>query len=268
MWKRLIACLLPFVLWQLWGVPFRLDWLAFPVGAACGVALWVVAFVAEQEWGRTTWLAKLRSPRLSCGLLALTVCASVVGGCGWTAIFTSWPFVALVALLLAQLTLLMVHRAARFSWRRDTCFFLLHGGFWLALLSGSVGAADASELRVVVKSDAAETQAYDTEGRLHGLPYRLQLEEFQVETHASEGTPVQYTATLLLDEHPIRLAVNAPYAVSWCEDLYLMSYQANPASGRVESCLLMLVREPWKNSLLLGILLLLAGVGVLLFKLK
>lgn len=268
MWKRLATFLLPFVLLQVWGPPFSLDWLRFPLGIAGSLALCTVTVVIEREWSRRAWVVSLRSPRLSCALLVLGLTACLLGGLGWTGVFSSWPFAALMAALQFQLFLLLVHRSVHFSWRRDTPFFLIHGGLWLALLSGSVGVADASEWRAIVRRKAADTEAFDQNGRLHHLPYTLQLQSFEVENHPIEGTPVQYGATLLVNGRPVELAVNSPHAVSWSEELLLMSYQRDELTTQVTSCLLLVVHEPWRYPLLAGILLLLAGVGLLLFKLK
>lgn len=268
MWKGLIAYLLPFVLLQYgMGTP---DWgiLAFPVSLTAVVALLALLFVCEREWGRRRWMVEFRSPRMACRLLFLTLLACLVGGLGWTKLFSSWPFAALLAALMAHLALLLIHRLLHFSWRRDGDFVLVHGGLWLALVSGTVGAADAFEWRALVGRTAVDTKVYDTKGWMQHLPYTLQMEEFRVETHALEGTPTQYAATLLLDGKPVPVAVNEPYPVRAGEDIYLMSFQRDEETGEVLYCVLQIVHEPWKYPMLAGIVLLLAGVGMMLLKLK
>lgn len=268
MWKGLTAYLLPFVLLQVWAGSPHLEWLAFPLNGALVVAATALLYVCEREWGRRRWVATLRSARMACCLLILTLAACLWGGVRGAEVFASWPFVALMVALMAHLTLLLIHRLTHASWRRDGAFLLVHGGLWLALVSGTAGAADASEWRALVGRDTADTKVYDTRGWMERLPYQLQLEEFRVETHASTGKPTQYAATLLLDGRPIELAVNDPYTVRPGEELYLMSYQSDEETGEVLYCVLQIVREPWKYPLLAGIVLLLAGVGVMLLKLK
>lgn len=268
MWKGVIACLVPFALLQVWlGSPDP-GWLACPVNVALVAAVVALLAVCEREWGRKPWVVALRSARMACCLLTLTLVACLWGGLSCPDVFSTWPFVALMAALTAHLALLLIHRLARFSWRRDGAFVLVHGGVWLALVSGTAGAADASEWRALVGRDAADTKVYDTRGWMQQLPYTLQMEEFRVETHAQAGTPTQYVATLLLDGKPVEVAVNDPYTVRPGEELYLMSYQSDEETGEVLYCVLQIVREPWKYPLLAGIVLLLAGVGVMLLKLK
>ena len=58
----------------------NVSWFSFPVGIAIGVALVAALYVMECEWGRRKWVIKMRSPRMSCWLIGLTVVACITGG--------------------------------------------------------------------------------------------------------------------------------------------------------------------------------------------
>ena len=86
--------------------------------------------------------------------------------------------------------------------------------------------------------------------------------EFTVDTYEN-GMPSMYEADVLIDGKPVNLRVNQPYAVSFGEDIYLSGYHMKEDDGTF-SCVLQIVREPWKYIALAGILLMIAG-ALLLF---
>ena len=268
MTKGWFLYLLSATLIEVWTGHADLQLLAFPVGIALGVAALAVLFVLDREQGNHPWLCSLRSPRMAGWLLALLTLGCIIGGClpAASRFQTSWPFIALLAALFVHLTLLLLHRLRRFCWKRDGTFLLIHGGLWLALSGGMLGAGDTDELRIRVGQEEPVTTGVNAQGRLKPLGHALQLKEFHIETHPTDGFPVQYTAAVWVDNTPVRLAVNSPYAVRPGEDLYLMSFDPAGATGEAAFCILLLVRQPWKYPLLAGILLLMAGVARMMWK--
>ncbi len=267
---------------------FRPSVLAFPLNAAVILALLATLWVVEGEWGEKAAVRTFRSARMACGLLIALGLWCVMGGltpqmpvpadATWLqslAVFvglnkfpTSYPFVLLLLLLLLHLSLVIIHRLRKKTWRRDVPFLLLHGGLWLALIGGMAGSADAVEGRIVVARQAPTRSAYDAYGREITLPYTLQLTDFHVTRHEADHSPVQYEATLLVDDTPQSLAVNSPCSVRLFEDLYLLNYFSEDGTDHADAVLLLMVRSPWKPALLGGILLLLLGTGWQLFRLK
>ena len=259
---------------------------AFPVGLLLGMATVVVPFVVERTVGDKAFVKAFRSPRMACQLLAVTALWSVVGGSlpqgveatggamlflrrlGFLDFTTSLPFVALLVTLLLHLALVVFHRLRSFKPRRDAAFLLIHFGLWLALFSGVFGAADSVELRCAVVKDSATRTAYDSNGRVTMLPYSLQLRDFKIDTNPADGSPVQYSATVLLDSVPVGLAVNSPYSISLCEDLYLMSFDTIGPSATDYYCILQISRQPSKYPMLAGLVLLLVGAGARMKRLK
>lgn len=250
---------------------------SFPVSLVMGTAAIVVPLVVERTIGNKAFVKAFRSPRMACQLLAVIALWSVVGGSlpqgaeatdgvmlflcrlGFLDFTTSMPFVVLLVTLLLHLALVISHRLRSFKLRRDATFLLIHFGLWLALFSGVFGAADTMELRCAVVKDSATRTAYDSNGRVTMLPYSLQLRDFRIETNPADGSPVQYYATVLLDSVPIGLAVNSPYAISLCEDLYLMSFDTMGSSATDYYCILQIARQPSKYPMLAGLVLLLVG---------
>lgn len=260
--KWLTAYMLFFVVVQCFAGNIDTGLFAFPIGFALAVAAIAVLYVLERERGQAKWLVAMRSPKMACALLSLTTAACIAVGSvpSLSPFSTSWPFVALLVALAMHLTLIVIHRLRSFSLKRDGAFMAVHGGLWLALACGLVGAADTSELRTMVTTGHETTRAFDPQGRAVPLPYSLQLRDFSIERNKADGSPTQYAATVAIDGKPTRLAVNSPYQMSMSEDIYLMSFDARGSQANRVSCVLQIVRQPLKYPMLAGIVLLLAGV--------
>lgn len=246
----------------LWG-NIDTEKLAFPAGAVIGGAAVALLYVLYREKGQSDWVRRLRSPRMSCWLLALVAGWCVVGGSlpSASSFPTSWPFVALLIALLAHLSLVIIHRLHHFSFRRDGAFMSLHAGLWLALFSGVAGAGDTMEVKAIVGREDETIMAVGKDGRIHPLGYSLQLQDFSIEINEADGSPTQYTARMLMDGQPVRVSVNSPLQVNLAEDIYLTNFEALSGAGVVSHCVLTIVHQPWKYPMLMGILLLMAGVA-------
>ena len=260
--KWLMAYLLFFVVVQCFAGNIDTALFAFPIGFALALAAIAILFVLEREHGTARWLMAMRSPQTACTLLSLTTVACIgVGSLPVLRSFsTSWPFVALLVALALHLTLIIIHRLRSFSWKRDVSFMAVHGGLWLALAGGIVGAADTTELRTIVTRNNETTKAFDAQGRAVPLPYTLQLRDFNIERNKADGSPTQYAATVAIDGKPVHLAVNSPFQPGMAEDIYLMSFDARSSSVGNAGCVFQIVRQPLKYPMLAGIVLLLAGV--------
>ena len=246
--------------------------LGFPLNGTLSLAFLAGIWVMANEWGKKEWMRTLRSGRMACTLLACIAVWCVVGGLvsphaqarwlslmGLTDFTTSWPFVALLVLLLVHLALATLHRLKHFGWHSDGAFVCVHGGLWMALASGLVGSTAYSDYRAVVNRDESVHFGFDSQGRRHPLGYELQLADFSIERNETDQSPVQYRASVLVDDHPVELAVNAPHSVRWDEDLYLASFDTSAAQPRY--CIIQVVRQPAKYATLAGIALLMLGVG-------
>ena len=252
---------------------------AFPINFALLASLIAVCEVVEREYGKQQWVKALRSTDLSVISLCLVAVWCVAGGCvpqtdavssGWlyrtglTQFATSLPFVGLLALLLVQLTMIIIHRLRRPARQWGFTFIAAHAGLWLALAAGLMGSADMKDLRCIAMRGQETRTAYDKKGRINALPYAVELKDFRVERSEADHSVVQYEAAIALDGERISISVNNPHAATWQDKLYLVSYDHNAADNKPAYCVLQIVRQPWQAPMCLGIMLLLCGVGGML----
>ena len=220
---------------------------AFPSGLALGAAVVALLYVVERRWGRCKAVERARSPHAACLLLGLTAAYVVAGGLlpALADFSSSWPFVTLLSALEMHLALVIIHRLRSFHFRRDLAFILVHAGLWLALLSGMAGAADTRKTDIFVTMQPA--------GR------SPRLLSFDIDRNPADGSPIQYSATVVMDGDTIGVAVNSPYSASIADDIYLVDFDTDMATGEVTYCVLQNVHQPWKYPLLAGIVMLLTG---------
>ena len=249
---------------------------AFPINFALLASLIAICAVVEREYGKKQWVKALRSTDLSIISLCLVALWCVAGGCvpqtdvgssGWlyrtglTQFATSLPFVGLLALLLVQLTMIIIHRLRRPARQWGFTFIAAHAGLWLALAAGLMGSADMKDLRCIALRGQETQTAYDKKGHINALPYAVELKDFRVERSEADNSVVQYEATISLDGERVALSVNHPHAATWQDKLYLVSYDHNAADNETAYCVLQIVRQPWQAPICVAIALLLFGVG-------
>ena len=220
---------------------------AFPSGLALGAAVVALLYVVDRRWGRCKAVERARSPHAACMLLGLTAAYVVAGGLlpALADFSSSWPFVTLLSALEMHLALVIIHRLRSFHFRRDLAFILVHAGLWLALFSGMAGAADTRKTDIFVTVQPA--------GR------SPRLLSFDIDRNPADGSPIQYSATVVMDGDTIGVAVNSPYSASIADDIYLVDFDTDMATGEVTYCVLQNVHQPWKYPLLAGIVMLLTG---------
>lgn len=197
------------------------------------------------------------------GLLLTAVI--VIGFTGNRTIVTTWPFVFI--LLYFQTVLLFVILR---GWRMPTAtgarlgavrwrFLILHAGLLLTVGFAFWGAPDSDTWRLKAYPGTSVSEAYDAEGQIVILDYSITLIDFEVE-YDNQGMPTDYEACLCVDDDVVSLRVNHPVSVNFAEDLYLSGFDAS-GDG---SCTLMIVSEPWKYGVTVGIIMMLLG-ALLLF---
>lgn len=220
---------------------------AFPSGLALGAAVVALLYVVERRWGRCKAVERARSPHAACLLLGLTAAYVVAGGLlpALADFSSSWPFVTLLSALEMHLALVIIHRLRSFHFRRDLAFILVHAGLWLALFSGMAGAADTRKTDIFVTVQPACRSP--------------RLLSFDIDRNPADGSPIQYSATVVMDGDTIGVAVNSPYSASIADDIYLVDFDTDMATGEVTYCVLQNVHQPWKYPLLAGIVMLLTG---------
>ena len=171
----------------------------------------------------------------------------------------AWVVVASMLYILSHLIIITLRgwRNARgIRWR----FTFLHLGLIFALGAGFWGAPDREQLRIAIDSKPND-QAYTMAGEPCILDYTLTLEDYDIR-HDAKGMPEHYEAQIGIDNEHHTIRVNHPYARSWQEKIYLISF-GRSTTGETY-CILEIVREPWQWLSMAGILMLIAG-AVMMF---
>ena len=200
------------------------------------------------------------SPAATISSIVLLVMACLWIGLSGDRDFVSSAVFVLVLLYLQTVLYLILIRGCRrrkgvVRWR----FILLHAGLLLAVGAGFWGSPDSSEYRIRLQRGEVSDFAYRLDGTTTSLAYKLTLNDFRMET-AEDGQPSFYEAEVAVnDRTPVKITVNNPYSVRMGEDIYLASLTA-------DSCILQIVREPWRYFALAGIIMMLAGAFILFLK--
>lgn len=191
-----------------------------------------------------------------------------IGLTGLRAIADTWVFVAFMLYFQTVLLFVLLRgwksrpaaagKPGSIRWR----FLLNHAGLLIALSSAFWGAPDSETLRMQVFRDVPTREAFRTDGTSAWLSYEVRLDEFKVDTYEN-GVPSMYEAQVEIDEAPVTLRVNHPYAKGFGENVYLSGYDSK-AGGDSEYCIIQIVREPWKHAAAAGIMMMFAG-ALLLF---
>lgn len=249
---------LAFVL-QLFAGTFPMEFFAFPVNAAFllfgTVAMWVV--VCNEKSG-PRFSRVLGAPATTFILLGVFTATCLVAGLTEYLRTDSWWFFMMLSALSGNL-LFTIFRGLRRPRRHRLRFALTHIGLFVALAGGFAGAPDTHEWRFMARPGETVDKAFDASGRAVSLEHELQLVRFDIERD-DNGLPLDYEAWVNVEDKSSVVRVNHPYRLSWCDDLYL--YGCGDAECR--SCILQIVRQPWKSVEFVGIVMLLCG-SILLF---
>lgn len=174
--------------------------------------------------------------------------------------FSSHPVFILILIYLQTVLLLVFLRGWRkpsgiIRWR----FLFVHAGLLLAIGSAFWGAPDSEELRLKLSEGDTSTEAFRADGSTRWLNYELGLDSLKIDFD-KDNVPVMISADIRVDDKVVNVGVNQPYAISLGEDVYIASFDRNDGGN---SCVLQIVREPWKYFALAGIIMLLFGAFLL-----
>lgn len=264
----LLICLALALVLQILTDGFPVMFFAFPLNAILAV-LWLGGMIWIWKNCRKSIFVQFMLSRgatlWAVGLFLLS--SLIVGFSGWRSFATSWIFV--VVLLYFQTVLLFVIFR---GWRAATAtgarlgavrlrFLLNHAGILVAVSSAFWGAPDSETLRLQAFLDTPVKEAFRMDGTSAWLSYDVQLTDFTVDTYEN-GMPSMFEADVLIDSEEVTLRVNEPYSRSFGEDIYLTGYDSMVGSES-QYCIIQVVREPWKYSALVGIIMMLAGAFLL-----
>lgn len=230
---------------------------AFPLNLLVA-ALWMLCLV----WMRKTYSNSALVHFLLSPAATVTAICILISSCIWIGLSGDGKFVEsvtfILVLLYVQSVLFLVTLR---GWRRADGvvrwrFLFLHLGLLLAVGAGFWGSPDSDEYRMRLYMEESSREAVSLEGGREVLPYEIKLLGVYTE-YSMDGKPTYYEANISVgDETPIKLMVNHPYGARFGEDLYL-------ASVSEDSCVLQIVREPWRYFALAGIIMMLVGAFML-----
>lgn len=229
------------------------DILAFPTNLLLA-ALWFAACC--MAWKRFRFLV---SPTAVISSILL-----FMGSCLWIGItgdreFTHSIFFVLVLLYLLTVLLCVLLRGWKTASGKIRYHFILHhAGLLIAIGSAFWGSPDNQQLRIALNVGETSNEAYHMDGKASVLKDEISLISLECERYEN-GAPMQYTATISIDNQLHKIQVNHPLSRGIGEDIYLVS----TGDGY---CVLEIVRERWKYFALAGIIMMIAGAVILFIK--
>lgn len=213
------------------------------------------------------WRSHRKSAPVGFLLSPFSVILSIVlflGSCLWIGCsgdrgFVRSIFFILVFLYFQTVLLFVVFR----GWRKRSGmmrvrFVLNHAGLLLALGAAFWGNPDNEELRMKLYVGEASDVAYRMDGGKTCLDKEIKLERIKTDIY-EDGSPMQYSASLLIGDKPVEISVNHPFSSGMAENIYLVSV----GDG---NCVLQIVREPWRYFALAGIIMMIAGAFLMFIK--
>lgn len=230
---------------------------AFPLNLLVAVLLVLCLGWLRNKYSASAVMRFLHSPAATISAIGMLILVCIwIGVSGDRHFVESIVFVAV--LLYVQIVLFLITLR---GWKRPDGvirwrFLCLHLGLQLALGAGFWGSPDSDEYRIRLYTGETSREAFQIEGRRTVLSYDITLLDVDTE-YADNGAPSHYEAVISIGGcEPVTLMVNHPYSVKFGEDLYLSSVSEN-------SCVLQIVKEPWRYFALAGIILILAGAFML-----
>lgn len=217
-------------------------------------ALWFA--ICCFTWKRVRFLV---SPAAVISSILLFIGSSIWIGLTGDAGFTHSIFFILVLLYLQTVLLCVLLR----GWKTPSGhirfhFVLHHAGLLIAIGSAFWGSPDNQELRMALTEGETSRTAYQMNGKAYTLEDEISLVSIECEKY-EDGRPMQYTATVSIDNQSHEIKVNHPLSRGISEDVYL-------ASAEEDYCILQIVREPWKYFALAGIIMMIVGAVLLFIK--
>lgn len=150
---------------------------------------WIILFIVTWFWRHkhiVRWFGSV--PMSICSLAfvgILSLLAGIVpqGGPSWIQnITSSWPFAAMLLLLLANLGITTLLRLFSFK-ASDWGFVCNHAGFWIVVAAMTFGSSDLENLRMIVAEGESTTQAVTIgehdPGKSVSMPFEIHLNSFQ-----------------------------------------------------------------------------------------
>lgn len=254
------VCLVAAILLQFIFGDIPQGFFAFPVNVALLILWAVVLWILYREKRSSQFVITLLDIRTTFWTIGAFLFCCLMAGLSANSVTTSWWFSASLLALLTHL-LMVIYHGVRTKRPHSVRFFMNHVGLFLLLAGGFFGNVDQHEWRIQALEGEQIPEMYDMSGGVFMLKKDLRIAHARAEYYP-DGMPQSYEAILMVDGKKVALRVNEPYALSWCDDLYLFGFDRS-IENEPAVCVLQLVRQPWRMVQWAGIWMLLAGSAML-----
>lgn len=251
-------------------MPIPLSWFAFPVNVLLMLTLVFVTYlicilpkahkIKDFLSSDTTFIIALLL--LLAGSLVIGLVPQQHSGCivtFWNRFYQSWILATFITFLFGVLSIRTIVLFQQKKWKETTGKMLIYIGLTIVLAGGYYGVPDEETCRMDLSNIAFNNQMTNSRtNHLQLFPYKLRISKIEEEKYSS-GLPKRITATLVMQGnntkrmveiqagHPLRLK---PYA------LHLRKYHNQ---NGLAVCTLLIVKNPWRWWIYIGMGLLLLG---------
>lgn len=258
--------------------PINLQWFTFPVNVIIMLTLAFAAYLISilpktrkiYDWLTSNAAIMSALLLLLAGCLVIGLVPQQRSGCVvtlWNRFYHSWYLALCVSYLFTVLIIRIIHFFKQKQWKKTIGSIVIHIGLITVLAGGYYGIPDEQTWRMDLSNIAFNNQTINTRTeQLQLFPYKLIIRKIEEDKYPS-GKPRRITATLAIQDdvtmrnieiqagHPLRLK---PYA------LHLRQYRNR---DNIYLCTLLIVKQPWRWCIYVGMGLLLLG-GLLLLRKK
>ncbi len=237
--------------------------LAWPLnGVLTGlyIVVLVLLYLFRKKLPFVPWLMTGRAAVWT--IVLFVVLALCLGVTGERSVLQSIPFLLSGLAMTMVLGLVVIKHLFAFSIRKIP-FLCNHLGLFVILVAASMGSADLQRLRMTAYVNLPERQAVDKYGRVHELPFALELKDFSIDRHQTDGSPRNFVSQIVPHTQrgvgePCILEVNRPLVLeSWA--IYQYGYDVSRGDDSDYS-VLELVRDPWQPLVYAGVAMMVLGL--------
>lgn len=250
-------------------MPIPLHWFAFPVNAILVLTLIFVTYficIIPQARPISQWLSS-NTALISALILLLAGCLFIGllpqqhSGCvvtWWSRFYHSWYMALSVTYLFVVLIARIIHLFQQKDGKKNIGKITLHIGLITVLVGSYYGVPDEQTYRIDLSNIAYNNRAIDTRTeRQQVLPFMLKINKIDEEKYLS-GKARRVTADLMIKgdtEQKIAIKAGQPFR----HQRYAFHLNQYRHQGFIYACSLLIVKNPWRWWIYIGMVILLLG---------
>lgn len=223
----------------------------FPLSLVLAAAFLIITWLL----GHSRYAKKLGGLKCSEILFAIAAVFLAVEGTWGIQIHRTWPFAMLMVGTMLSLG------ATVFQHGKSDAFTLSHAGIFVIIFGAFFGAPDHSECQLMVTKDSGAHIGRGADGVPTPLPFEVRLDDFRIDYYDDAASPKQFTSVMDIEGRKYTTSVNHP-----CRYKGYTIYQSGYDRANGEYSILGIVRDPWIPLVAAGLVILLAGTAVELWR--